>query len=95
MKHNDYSLPKDLHHSSIDYAHLPEAIAESKHELQELEADMEHSDGAVYSNLRKQRSRLVISIMKLERKLVDKKKAAKKATAEWINGGSMAVGGAG
>ena len=91
-KHNDYSLPKNLHHSSYEYSNLEESLTESKTELLELESDLEHCSDAKYTNLRKQRSKLVIKIMKIERKLVDKKKVAMKAKVDWINDGTAAGG---
>ena len=92
---NDYSLQPNLPHSSIDYTNLKAALTEAKVELLELEGDMEACNDAKYTNLRRQRTKLVIKIMKIERKLVDKNKSAKKAIAEWNNDGLLSAEGRG
>ena len=87
----EYNLKPNLHHSSFEYSNLEDAIVESKTELLELEGDMEACSDAKYTNLRKQRAKLVIKLMKQERKLVCKKDAAAKAKADWINDSTAGV----
>ena len=43
-------------------------IASFKAELEKLDQDLECSDGRAYESIRKQRTKLIIKIMKLERR---------------------------
>ena len=71
----EYKLdPKEELARLEEMTRLPEAIAETQAELKQINIDIESYDGTLYTNFRKQRSKVVIKLARLERKLVTKNK---------------------
>ena len=71
----EYKLdPKEELARLEEMTRLPEAIAETEAELKQINIDIESYTGILYTNFRKQRSKVVIKLARLERKLVAKNK---------------------